>query len=113
MFWKAAALIRKMRVIGLRALVEYGPCYGSYGYGFSSAWEGPREPGVRITDITLRCVKRDEIGGADELQIGIEIMQKYRSGANSRHVIGSISLHGDALTQFRAIVNGGEAEPKG
>ena len=55
--------------------------------------------------MTLRVVKRSELSGEPELQMRLEIVQHYDSGANSRHMSGSITLHGDALKQFRELVN--------
>lgn len=97
-------LMKKARAIGTNAMLYYGPVL-TWGYGFQSVWKGPREPGVKDTELTLRTVKRRELDGATELQMRFEIVQHYDSGANTRYAIGSMTLHGDALEQFRKLVN--------
>lgn len=96
-------LMKKARAIGTNAMIYYGPVH-TWGYGFQNVWKGPREPGIKDTELTLRMVKRRELDGAPELQMRLEIVQHYDSGANTRHVAGNISLHGDALEQFRKLV---------
>lgn len=98
------SLMKKARAIGYNAMTYYGPV-NLFGYGFQNVWKGPREPGVRDTELTLRVVKRHEIDNGPELQMRLEIVQHYDSGANSRRMSGNIVLHGDALVQFRKLVN--------
>lgn len=97
-------LMKKARAVGYNAMIYYGPV-SIWGHGFQSVWKGPREPGVKDTELTVRVVKRHEIDNAPQLQMRLEIVQHYDSGSNSRRMSGSISLHGDALAEFRRLVN--------
>lgn len=74
-----------------------GVTFESMGCGTNYA-----EPGERGTGVTLRRVTREtrEHGLVDELQVSVEIMQHYRSGAPPRRLLGSICLHGEALAKF-------------
>lgn len=80
-------------------VLEWGRTLGGYGHGYALTWEGPREPGPKTTEITLRRVYRKDFG-CDELQISTEITQRYRSGSNSRHMTGSMSLRGVPLADM-------------
>jgi hypothetical protein len=87
-------------IIGTAGKTEWGEFYGGYGFAFVSTNEAPREGGPRSTEISLRRVSRKELDGEHELQLSIEIVQRYRSGANSRRMLGSVSLRGEALDKF-------------
>ena len=79
--------------------VMYGESYGAYGFSFATTNEGPREPGPKTTTMSLRRVV--PTGRWDpEIQMAVDITQRYRSGANSRTVTGYLTLRGEALREF-------------
>ena len=81
------------------ALVEHGESYGAYGYSWRSTFEGVRSPGPLETDISLRRVT--PAGRSEpEVQIAVELVQRYRTGSNSRRMHGSMTLRGEALREF-------------
>jgi hypothetical protein len=85
--------------IGTKGRTLWGPAYGDYGVTFLGTFEGPRDPGPVDTELSLRRVYRREVSGP-ELQVSVELTQRYRSGASSRHMLGSLGLYGPALTEF-------------
>jgi hypothetical protein len=94
---------KEQRVVGTRDVLRWGRTLGAYGFGFTLEREGPRDPGLIETELTLRRVFRSELGGP-ELQIGVEITQRYRSGSNSRRMLGSLALRGPSLADFAKLV---------
>jgi len=92
--------------LGSSAKVEWGSTPGDYGMTFASTFTGPRDPGPCTTELSVRRVIHPRIAGP-ELQITMEITQRYSSGANSRRMHGNICLHGEALAEFtrRVLMN--------
>ena len=77
--------------------LSWGQALGAY--GFTVERRTDEAQGAHYTELSLRRVK--PAGNAEEeLQMSVELTQRYNSGANSRHMYGCITLRGRALEEF-------------
>lgn len=98
---------KTVRDPGTGVVTKFGEVLGGYDYAFEVTSEPAKSPGPQDTTLSLRRVR---VGDRDELQIAVEITQRYRSGANSRRMSGWITLRGEMLKAFIQRVDGPIAE---
>lgn len=77
--------------------LSYGEVLGAHGFAFEQCTQ--ERQGPHYCELSMRRVvpsgRQDE-----ELQLCVEITQRYTNGSNSRRMFGSMTLRGKALEAF-------------